>query len=256
MSRWSPARCCVRGDYNTFGEDAPKGFPLILAETSNPPIAKGSGRLELANWLTQPDHPLTSRVFVNRIWYWHFGEGMVRTPDNFGRMGERRRIPNCSNYLASQFVESGWSVKALHRMIMLSNTYQMSSLAQRDGAGAADPENRLFSRFPRRRLSVEEMRDGMLAIDGTLDLTMGGTLQSGFGTDRENSSGRLSVGPESSKRREVYLPLRRRQPAHAPEPLRFRRRHHGGEQASRDQRRAAGPVHDEQRIRHRAGAES
>src|SRR5438093_1240420 len=142
-------------------------------------IAKGSGRLELADWLTRPDHPLTSRVFVNRIWYWHFGEGLVRTPDNFGRMGETPTHPELLDYLSRQFVESGWSVKALHRMILLSNTYQMSSLPG-DAAATTDPENRLFSRFPRRRLSVEEMRDGMLAIDGSLDLTMGGTLQSGF----------------------------------------------------------------------------
>jgi cytochrome c553 len=198
----------VRGDYNTFGEDAPKGFPLILAGPDQPAITKGSGRLDLANWLTRPDHPLTSRVFVNRVWYWHFGEGLVRTPDNFGKMGETPTHPELLNYLSSKFTESGWSVKALHRMILLSNTYQMSSLAG-DPIVQADPENRLFSRFPRRRLSVEEMRDGMLAIDGSLDLAMGGTLQSGFGTDGENSKDRLSVRPESVKRREVYLPLRR-----------------------------------------------
>jgi Protein of unknown function (DUF1553) len=91
---------------------------------------------------------------------------------------------------------------------VLSNTYRMSSLPG-EAAVQADPENRLFSRFPRRRLSVEEMRDGMLSIDGSIDLTMGGTLQSGFGTDGENSSGRLSLRPEAIKRREVYLPLRR-----------------------------------------------
>ena len=199
----------VRGDYNTAGEDAPKGFPLILNGEQQPPLnTKGSGRLELANWLTHPEHPLTSRVFVNRVWYWHFGDGQVRTPDNFGRMGETPTHPELLNYLSHRFVESGWSVKALHRLILLSNAYQMSSLAN-DPTVAADPENRLFSRFPRRRLSVEEMRDGMLAIDGTLDLTMGGTLQSGFGTDGENSNNRLSVRPESSRRRQVYLPLRR-----------------------------------------------
>ena len=198
----------VRGDYNTFGEDAPKGFPSILGGDHEPAIANGSGRLELARWLTRPDHPLTSRVFVNRVWYWHFGEGLVRTPDNFGRMGDTPTHPELLDYLARQFVDSGWSVKALHRMILLSSAYQMSSLAGQDAA-KADPENRLFSRFPRRRLSVEELRDGMLSIDGTLDLTMGGSLQTGFGTDGENSNGRLSVRPESTKRREVYLPLRR-----------------------------------------------
>ena len=173
----------LRGDYNSFGDDAPKGFPLILGGEQQPPIVKGSGRMELADWLTQPDHPLTSRVFVNRVWYWHFGEGLVRTPDNFGRMGDMPTSPELLNYLSHRFVESGWSVKALHRMIVLSNTYQMSSMPS-DAVSEADPENRLFSRFPRRRLAVEEIRDGMLAIDGTLDLTMGGTMQSGFGTDQ------------------------------------------------------------------------
>ena len=123
-------------------------------------------------------------------------------------MGETPTHPDLLNYLSRQFVESGWSVKALHRSIVLSNTYRMGSLAA-DAALEGDPENRLFSRFPRRRLSVEEMRDGMLSIDGTIDLTMGGTLQSGFGTDSENSSGRLSLRPEAIKRRQVYLPLRR-----------------------------------------------
>ena len=198
----------VRGDYNSPGEDAPKGFPLILAGAEQPAITKGSGRLELADWLTRPDHPLTSRVFVNRVWYWHFGEALVRTPDNFGKMGDAPTNPDLLNYLSRKFIESGWSVKALHRMILLSNAYRMSSLPS-NTVEKADPENRLFSRFPRRRLSVEEIRDGMLAIDGTIDLKMGGTLQSGFGTDKENSSDRLSIRPEAVKRREVYIPLRR-----------------------------------------------
>ena len=198
----------VRGDYNTFGEDAPKAFPRILAGDEQPAIVKGSGRLELANWMTSPDNPLTSRVFVNRVWYWHFGEGLQRTPDNFGKMGDMPTHPELLDYLAAKFVEGGWSTKALHRMILLSNAYQMSSVSDA-AVTEADPENRWFSRFPRRRLAVEEIRDGMLAIDGSLDLTMGGTMQSGFGTDSENSKDRLSIRPESVKRREVYLPVRR-----------------------------------------------
>src|SRR5262249_7068763 len=128
--------------------------------------------------------------------------------DNFGKMGETPTHPELLDYLSRRFVEGGWSVKALHREILLSNAYQMSSVADA-ATEKADPENRLLSRFPRRRLSVEEMRDGMLALDGTLDLTMGGTLQSGFGTDQENSSSRMSIRPEASKRREIYIPLRR-----------------------------------------------
>jgi hypothetical protein len=198
----------VRGDYNSPGGDAPKGFPVILAGFEQPRIERGSGRLELAEWLARPDNPLTARVFANRVWYWHFGEGIVRTPDNFGKMGDRPTHPELLDYLARRFVEGGWSVKKLHRLILLSSAYQMGSQPA-DEAVAADLENQLFSRFPRRRLSVEEMRDGMLSLDGAIDLTMGGTLQSGFGTDGENSNDRLSVRPEVVKRRMVYLPLRR-----------------------------------------------
>jgi hypothetical protein len=199
----------IRGDYHSEGEDAPKAFPLILAaQTKQPAINGGSGRLQLAEWIVQPEHPLTARVMVNRIWAWHFGEGIVRTPDNFGKMGEQPTHPELLDFLARKFIESGWSIKSMHRLIMLSSVYQMSSHAS-DRAFAADTENRLFSRFNRRRLTVEEMRDGMLAIDGSLDLTMGGGLQSGVGTDGENDNKRLSVNPEKLNRRTVYLPLRR-----------------------------------------------
>ena len=198
----------IRGDYNNPGEDAPKSFPAILARFDSRPAFSGSGRLQLAEWLTQPAHPLTSRVMVNRLWQWHFGEGIVRTPDNFGRMGERPTHPELLDFLAQQFIKSGWSVKAMHRMIMLSSAYQMSSINPQL-APDADADNRLLTRFNRRRLSVEELRDGLLALDGTIDFTMGGTLQKGRGTDGENNQGRLSLNPEKLKRRTVYLPLRR-----------------------------------------------
>ena len=200
----------VRGDYSSLGEEAPKGVPTVLTTVSPAPefAEKGSGRLELAQWLTRPENPLTARVFVNRTWYWLFGEGIVRTPDNFGRMGEKPTNPELLDYLAQQFVHNGWSMKKLQKMILLSNTYQMSSLTD-DATVAIDPENTLLSRFPRRRLSVEELRDSMLSLDGTLDLTMGGSMQSGFGTDGENSNDRLSIRPDTVKRRMVYVPLRR-----------------------------------------------
>ncbi len=198
----------IRGDYNNPGEDAPKGFPAILSRYDTRPSFAGSGRLQLAEWLTQPGHPLTARVMVNRIWQWHFGEGLVRTPDNYGRMGERPTHPELLDHLATQFVKNGWSIKTMHRMIMLSSAYQMSTVNPNISEDA-DPDNSLLTRFNRRRLSVEEMRDGLLAIDGSLDLTMGGTLQTGRGTDGENNQGRLSLNPEKLKRRTVYLPLRR-----------------------------------------------
>ena len=201
-------RVFIRGDINNPGEDAPRTIPTILASGQLVTFGEGSGRRELAEWLTRPDNPLTSRVMVNRLWLWHFGEGIVRTPDNFGRMGERPSHPELLDWLAREFVRSGWSVKSMHRTIMLSQTYQMSSGIS-EAARSIDPENRLFSRFPRRRLTVEEMRDALLAIDGTLDLTMGGTLQSGTGTDGENDNKRLSLNPEKIDRRSVYVPLRR-----------------------------------------------
>jgi hypothetical protein len=200
----------VRGDYNALGEDAPKGVPEVLTGVLPAPqfAETGSGRLELAGWLTRPENPLTARVFVNRMWYWHFGEGLVRTPDNFGRMGEKPTHPELLDYLAQQFMQNGWSVKKMQKLILLSSAYQMSSLTN-DETVAKDQDNSLLSRFPRRRLSVEELRDSMLGLDGTIDLTMGGTMQSGFGTDGENSNDRLSIRPDDVKRRTVYLPLRR-----------------------------------------------
>lgn len=199
----------IRGDYHNPGEDSPKAVPSILIDRVTPPkFSQGSGRFELAEWLTQPEHPLTSRVMVNRIWQWHFGEGLVRTPDNFGKMGERPTHPELLDWLARQFVKSGWSIKSMHRLIMLSSAYRMSSRLSNENQ-AADPENRLLTRFNRRRLAVEEMRDGLLAIDGAIDLTMGGSLQTGAGTDGENDSKRLSLNPEKITRRSVYIPLRR-----------------------------------------------
>ncbi len=197
----------IRGDYNNPGDDAPKSFPQILGG-GNHTFRTISGRLELAGWIASADNPATARVMVNRVWQWHFGEGLVRTPDNFGKMGDRPSHPELLDFLARKFVESGWSVKALNRMIMLSSVYQTASDAD-DKTMEADPENRLLAHFNRQRLDVEEIRDGLLAIGGTLDLTMFGTLQKGFGTDGENSSDRLSVDPLKLTRRTVYLPLRR-----------------------------------------------
>ncbi len=198
----------LRGDYNNLGEEAPKTFPLVVAGPGRQIVKNGSGRLELGEWLASGENPLTARVMVNRIFQGHFGEGIVRTPDNFGKMGERPTHPELLDYLAAEFVEKGWSMKAMHRMMVNSSAYQMASAATPEHV-KVDGENRLFSRFPRRRLLVEEMRDGMLAISGKLDSTMGGTLQSGFGTDGENSNGRLSISPEDQVRRTVYMPLRR-----------------------------------------------
>jgi hypothetical protein len=171
-------------------------------------VATKSGRLEFADWVVDPRNPLPARVMANRIWQGHFGDGIVRTPDNFGKLGDRPANPELLDYLARRFMEDGWSVKKMHRLIMLSQTYQMSAeydLAEKE----KDPEDRLISRFPRQRLSIEEIRDAFLAIGGDLDLTMGGTLDPGVGTDGETSASRISMNPESTNRRSIYLPLRR-----------------------------------------------
>jgi hypothetical protein len=165
------ARIHVRGSYERLGKGVPRRFPAVLAGDHQPPITHGSGRWELARWLTQPDHPLTARVMVNRVWQHHFGEGIVRTPSNFGKQGEPPTHPELLDYLARRFVESGWSVKAMHRQIMLSAAYQQSTKATNP---RADPDNRLVGRMNRRRLEAEPLHDGLLAICGCLDEHMGG----------------------------------------------------------------------------------
>lgn len=202
-------KVAIRGDFHNLGEDAPRAVPVILTKAAPAPQRfTGSGRLQMADWLTRPDNPMVARVMANRMWMWHFGEGIVATPDNFGRMGGRPSNPELLDYLATKFVTDGWSLKKMHRTMMLSNAYRMATDSDAKST-AADPENMLFSRFNRQRLDIEEIRDSMLAIDGSLDLTMHGTLQKGFGTDKENSSDRLSMNPELIRRRTVYIPLRR-----------------------------------------------
>jgi hypothetical protein len=199
-------RVFVRGNPENRGDLVTKRFPVVLSSSHEPAITQGSGRRELADWLANPANPLTARVMVNRIWQWHFGEGFVRTPSNFGKTGLRPTHPELLDYLAATFVERGWSIKSMHRLLMLSKAYQMSSTASPE-ARERDADNSLWSRFPRRRLEVEEIRDSLLALDGSLDLTMGGALQTfkigKTGTDR------MSFDPDKSNRRTVYLPLRR-----------------------------------------------
>jgi mono/diheme cytochrome c family protein len=199
----------VRGDYHNLGDPVEHTVPAILRLSAPAPEVKTkSGRLELADWIVDPRNPLPSRVMANRIWQGHFGDGIVRTPDNYGRLGDRPSNPELLDYLARTFVESGWSIKKMNRTIMLSRTYQMSA-AYDEATKMKDPENRLISHFPRQRLSIEEIRDAYLAIGGDLDLTMGGTLDPGVGTDGETSAGRISMNPEKTNRRSIYLPLRR-----------------------------------------------
>lgn len=167
------AQVFIRGDPKKLGKTVPRGFPKILTGERVERITKGSGRLQLADWLTRPENPLTARVMVNRIWQHHFGEGLVRSPNDFGERGERPTHPELLDYLATRFVESGWSVKALHRLIMLSAVYQQSSSVSA-AAMARDPDNRLFGRMNRRRLEAEAIRDSLLSVSGRLVGTRGG----------------------------------------------------------------------------------
>ena len=203
----------IRGNVHNLGERAPRGFLQAASPRSGQhegphpgPLPEGegdqaaisnqeSGRRELADWLVRSDNPLTPRVMANRAWHWLFGAGLVRTTDNFGAAGETPSHPELLDYLAAEFMEQGWSVKSLVRQIVLSRTYRLSTAAH----PAADPENRLLARSPRRRLDAECLRDAMLAIDGELDPAIGGkTIKAGTAADYGYQ--------HDLSRRSIYLP--------------------------------------------------
>jgi len=166
-------RLTIRGNAHTLGDEVPRGFVQIATLSQPPAIQKGSGRLELAQWVASPSNPLTARVYVNRVWYDVFGEGIVRSVDNFGIRGDAPSHPELLDYLAANFVEQSWSVKKLVREMVLSQTFRMASSASK-AAIDADPENRLLPRMNRQRLSGEEIRDAILQIDGQLETGGGG----------------------------------------------------------------------------------
>ncbi len=176
-------RVHIRGRYDRLGDLVPRRFPTILAGEKQPQITEGSGRLQLARWLASADNPLTARVMVNRIWQGHFGQGIVRSPSNFGKLGERPTHPELLDWLADQFVRGGWSVKKMHRLMMLSATYQQASEPDAETL-KADPDNRLFGHMNRRRLEAEEVRDSLLAVSGRLDPALGGKATRDFNSPR------------------------------------------------------------------------
>jgi Protein of unknown function (DUF1553) len=165
-------RVHIRGNPETLGDEAPRHFLSILGGEGTL-FTNGSGRLELAEAIANTKNPLTARVMVNRVWQHHFGKGLVRTPSNFGALGERPTHPELFDYLAQRFIQSGWSIKALHRQILLSAAYQQSSRFDAHNHDL-DPDNRLLWRMNRRRLEVEAWRDAMLAVAKKLDTTIGG----------------------------------------------------------------------------------
>lgn len=197
----------VRGSHLKLGDVVPRHVPVVMQGPASPAFpADHSGRLELSQWLVDPQHPMTARVMVNRVWRWHFGKGLVRTPDNFGLLGEAPTHPELLDWLALRFVEGGWSVKSLHRLIVLSATYQQSSQAS-DAMLQADPDNLLYGRRDLRRLEAEEVRDAVLAVSGQLDRTVGGPVlkvkNRGYLFDHTSKD----LTDYSSVRRSVYLPI-------------------------------------------------
>ncbi|MCA9116424.1 MAG: DUF1553 domain-containing protein, partial [Planctomycetaceae bacterium] len=173
----SPVYIFRRGEHNNPGRLVGPGVPSVLTDGRTPfevtppfPDAPQTGRrLALARWLVQPDHPLTSRVMVNRIWNHHFGRGIVRTLDNFGNTGMRPTHPELLDWLAVRFVEEGWSIKAMHRLMLQSSTYrQVSEVTEQ--LEAEDELNELFSRMPLQRMDAEVLRDSLLAVAGELEL--------------------------------------------------------------------------------------
>jgi len=184
-----------RGDSANLGEEAPRQYLQILSGSDREPFSSGSGRLELARKIADKNNPLTARVFVNRVWGWHMGKEIVDTPSDFGvRTLEPTHI-DLLNWLAASFIESGWSVKSLHRVIVLSKTYRQSSATGSDGL-KLDSENELWHTFPRVRLDFESMRDTLLVVAGNLDRTMGGIP--------------VDITDPSTNRRTIYSYLDRR----------------------------------------------
>jgi hypothetical protein len=176
-------RIHIRGRYDRLGDVVPRRFPEVLAGTKQPPIGTGSGRRELAAWLTDAGNPLTARVMVNRLWQHHFGRGLVDTPSNFGALGHRPTHPDLLDWLATRFVRDGWSLKKMHRLMVLSATYRQDSRGEPQTV-KTDPDNLLLGRMTRRRLEAEAIRDSLLAVAGNLDRRPGGPAERAFTAPR------------------------------------------------------------------------
>ena len=177
MEKRSPIHLLARGDYQNKGEAVgmrtlgvllPDGAPELDPNTAKP-------RTELAKWVTDPNNPLPARVMANRVWAYHFGRGIVATPNDFGRMGARPKHRELLDWLANQLVKGGWKLKPLHKTILMSSTYRQASTSPASAKGMAqDPDNELLWKMSRRRLTAEEVRDSLLAASGRLNTKMGG----------------------------------------------------------------------------------
>ncbi len=212
---WTP-RVYIRGNPKTLGDEVPRRFLEVFVGNA-PSAPAGSGRLQLAERLTDPANPLVARVMVNRIWQHHFGEGLVRSVDNFGVLGETPTHPELLDWLAAYFTASGdrkapeWSIKKMHRLMLLSHAYQMASRADDRVAEERDPQNRLLHRMAIRRLEAEAVRDSILAISGRLDPKMYGPSVMPHLTPHMAGRGRPgSSGPlDGAGRRSIYIGVRR-----------------------------------------------
>ena len=213
-----PARLLERGELSRPQETIAPAFPEVLTATTpqrNRLSSPYSNRKELALWLTRADHPLTARVMANRIWQWHFARGIVATPNDFGGMGAPPTHPELLDWLALEFIESGWSVKDLHRVIMQSSTYQQSSRHGGSENLARDPGNRYLWRMPRRRLEAEALWDAVHAVANTLNLEIGGRpvvpplAEDEIAGLRERWHWPVSADPRQHTRRGLYVLVRR-----------------------------------------------
>ncbi|HVJ85506.1 MAG TPA: PSD1 and planctomycete cytochrome C domain-containing protein [Caulifigura sp.] len=220
-----PTYILLRGNPHAQGDEVAPAFPSILSPPAprigTPASGESSGRRRaLAEWIASPENPLTARVMVNRVWQGHFGRGLVKSTNNFGLQGDAPTHPELIDWLASEFMSRGWSVKELHRLIVLSNTYRQSSrhAVRRSGPNplAADPQNDLLWRFDMRRLKAEEVRDSMLAVTGSLNTSamsgpsiyvpieeevLAGQSRPGYGWGKSS--------PEDQRRRAVYIHIKR-----------------------------------------------
>ena len=209
-----------RGEYGANGPEVGPAFPAVLcsADRRSPvirPIGRSTGRrTALADWLTRPDHPLTARVLVNRLWQYHFGRGIVATPSDFGTMGEEPSHPELLDWLATELVLRGWSLKAMHRLMVTSAAYRQSARAN-SAALAADPENSLVWRRSRQRLDGEALRDALLAVSGRLNPALGGPpVFPELPAELTKLSNKgavwpVSTRPEERDRRSLYVFVRR-----------------------------------------------
>ena len=201
------SRILSRGNHLAPGRLIPRAIPVVLnaSGTFSTPAGQ-SGRLEFARWMTGPENPLTARVIVNRVWRWHFGRGLVPTADNFGKLGERPENPELLDWLAAEFVRSGWSLKALHRAILLSSTWQATS-DRSNAAEAEDPDNHLQWRWSVQRLEAESVRDSVLAATGLLDYTIGQSMLHVKNREFLFDHTSKDLTSYDSFRRSVYLPV-------------------------------------------------